>query len=264
MPARRARPSRDAPAEPDASRRASPDERPSRRSPRQEPSRRKPKATDSEKKPDRRRNRAMLRRSAGRFAVGAGRRPNQPADEPAAGSSHRPASTRPPAATGRAKPAADDKPATEDKPAARTTSQPNDRPAGRDRLRPTKAEAPRRPQPEPASQPATLVKVQLHFGEEINRPTLMKMIEEDLHNVGLPDGPLRSDQSAVQAGQHARLQGLGAVDSADGRAETEKLLTHTKGRLAETPVFPLANQIGGKVAGDTKTAGDRMPCWPAW
>ena len=34
--------------------------------------------------------------------------------------------------------------------------------------------------------------------------------------------------------------------------ETEKLLDATKERLAETPVFPLANQIGGKVAGDTQ------------
>ena len=35
--------------------------------------------------------------------------------------------------------------------------------------------------------------------------------------------------------------------------QTERLLEHVQHRLAETPVFPTANNIGGKVASDTET-----------
>ena len=37
------------------------------------------------------------------------------------------------------------------------------------------------------------------------------------------------------------------------REQTEKLLSTVQQELAETPVFPSANNIGGKVAGDTET-----------
>ncbi len=77
------------------------------------------------------------------------------------------------------------------------------------------------------------------------------MIEEDLHVVGLPT--VRFDLTNPQYKQgstHGYKDWELSIPLT--AADTEKLLAHIMGRLAGTAVFPLANQIGGKVAGDTK------------
>jgi len=154
------------------------------------------------------------------------------------------------------KPAAE-KPAADDKTAAKESAPADDKPAAEDKSASTP------PADSPASEsigsestgaaerPSTLIKFALHFGEEINRPTLLTMIGEDLRTVGLPKVGFELTNPKYQPGSTHGFKDweLTIPLTVD---EANKLLSHTKGRLAETAVFPLANQIGGKVAGDTK------------
>ncbi|HEX4142063.1 MAG TPA: protein translocase subunit SecD [Pirellulales bacterium] len=170
----------------------------------------------------------------------------------------KPPTTKTPAAED--KPAATEKPAAEEKPATTpasesTTTEPDSAKsdsAKSDSAKPDTGDTtPAESTLSESTKPAVLVKYSLHFGEEINRPTLMKMIEEDLHAVGLP--AVRFDLTNPQykpGSTHGYKDWELSIPLTD--EETEKLLAHTKGRLAQTAVFPLANQIGGKVAGDTK------------
>ena len=95
--------------------------------------------------------------------------------------------------------------------------------------------------------------VDLHFGEEINRPTLQEMIEEDLHSAASPRGPIRFDQSPVQGGQHATAYKDWELSIALPPADTRQTARHTsKAASRRRRSFRWPNQIGGKVAGDTK------------
>jgi SecD/SecF fusion protein len=213
---------------------------------------------ETDKKPEAEKSGELRRRASGSLVALAGGL-DEPANEIVLAQATDAATSDKPATD--EKPAAEDKPATDDKPAAEkpATDKPagDDQPAAEDKTaKDDKPSAEAKPDAASdtaatAGKPAVMVKTTLHFREDINRPTLEKMIEEDLQLAKLP--AVRFDLSNAQykpGSTHGfKDWELSIPLTAE---ETEMLLNKTKDRLAGTPVFPLANQIGGKVAGDTQ------------
>ena len=102
---------------------------------------------------------------------------------------------------------------------------------------------------EPAAVGGT--EVQLHFGEEINLPTLRKTLEKELEEAKLPLVPfdLSNPKFVSQS-----MKGFHdwKLSIALSPAQTETLLKQMQVKLASTPVFPSSSNIGGKVAGKTQ------------
>ncbi len=93
--------------------------------------------------------------------------------------------------------------------------------------------------------------VQLHFTEKINRPTLGKLVEENLTEAKLPAVKfyLTNSQATAQD-NHAYSDWKLAIDLSP--QDAKPLLDQMQARLAELPVFPSSSVIGAKVAGDTQ------------
>ena len=158
--------------------------------------------------------------------------------------------------TGSAK--APDQTSTPDQPAAKPAEPPA-----------ATADAPAEPaaRPEPPAKPATpadtsaisapgpevagATEVQLHFTEKINRPTLAKLVDENLAEAKLPVVKYSlSNPDATVQDNHAYSDWKLSIDLSPD--ETRPLLEQMQSRLADLPVFPSSSVIGAKVAGDTQ------------
>jgi SecD/SecF fusion protein len=103
-----------------------------------------------------------------------------------------------------------------------------------------------------AAEAGTLAK--LHFPDSINYASLETMLNEARAAAQLPEAvfDLSSPDPDYTPGSSITVQNWDVRISLP-REQTEKLLSTVQQQLAETPVFPSANNIGGKVAGDTET-----------
>ncbi len=102
--------------------------------------------------------------------------------------------------------------------------------------------------------PSSLVggtRVELNFPESISHETLTEMIKQQLTTMESVTVPFRLRNAEYKPGSDATYENWTLEIGLDG-AQTETLLRAIQTRLAETPVFPGSNQIGGKVAGDTQ------------
>ena len=116
------------------------------------------------------------------------------------------------------------------------------------------ARAPRR-----SSMPATraakasdiATRVELKFGEPISYVALSDRINERLTALKLPAVRFELTNPKYQEGSSSPFETWTlTIDLPPG--ETQRLLDSIKSELASTPVFPSANEIGGKVAGDAQ------------
>ena len=64
---------------------------------------------------------------------------------------------------------------------------------------------------------------------------------------------MSSPDKRIHARQQRGRERLGRDRHFAAKSKRETLLEHVQQQLAETPVFPTANNIGGKVASDTET-----------
>ena len=142
------------------------------------------------------------------------------------------------------KPAEDSPPADEEKPAADASAA--DVPADTS------------PQSEPGAEVAaegnSLVggtSVELSFPQVIGYEPLAEMIEEQLTARELVNVPFVLRNPEYQPGSDAPYQDWTLSIGLD-QAQARSLLEGIQEQLAETPVFPSSNRIGGKVAGDTQ------------
>ncbi len=94
----------------------------------------------------------------------------------------------------------------------------------------------------------------LHFPDGINYASLEAILNEGRKASDLPETvfDLSSPDPDYTPGSSITVQNWDVRVSLP-REQTEKLLNTVQGELAETPVFPTANNIGGKVASDTET-----------
>jgi SecD/SecF fusion protein len=94
----------------------------------------------------------------------------------------------------------------------------------------------------------------LHFPDSINYASLETILNEGRKAAGLPEAvfDLSSPDQEYTPGSSITVQNWDVRVSLP-REQTEKLLSTVQAELAETPVFPTANNIGGKVASDTET-----------
>jgi SecD/SecF fusion protein len=94
----------------------------------------------------------------------------------------------------------------------------------------------------------------LHFPDSINYASLETILNEGRTAAGLPEAvfDISSSDPEYTPGSSITVQNWDVRVSLP-REQTEKLLSTVQGELAETPVFPTANNIGGKVASDTET-----------
>jgi SecD/SecF fusion protein len=103
----------------------------------------------------------------------------------------------------------------------------------------------------PASEQATATEVKLHFGEEINQPTLRKSIEMELETAKLPLVPFELSNPKFVSHSAKGFQDWNLAIQLSPQ-DTKQLLEQMQIRLAHTPVFPSSSNIGGKVAGKTQ------------
>lgn len=105
----------------------------------------------------------------------------------------------------------------------------------------------------PAAAPTGSVAT-LKFPDAINYASLESRLKEAQQANSLPETAFDISSSDPQytAGSSIALQDW-TVRSSLNKEQTETLLGSVKQQLKDTPVFPTANNIGGKVAGDTET-----------
>ncbi|HZZ27869.1 MAG TPA: protein translocase subunit SecD, partial [Pirellulales bacterium] len=103
-----------------------------------------------------------------------------------------------------------------------------------------------------ASEIGTVAK--LHFPDGINYVSLETMLNDARTAAQLPEAvfDLSSSDPDYTPGSSITVKDW-TVRASLPREQTEKLLGNVRQQLAETPVFPTANNIGGKVASDTET-----------
>ena len=93
--------------------------------------------------------------------------------------------------------------------------------------------------------------VQLHFAEKINRPTLAKLVEDNLSEAKLPAVKFNlTNPQATSQDNHSYSDWKLAIDLQPKDAQV--LLDQMQTQLADLPVFPSSSVIGAKVAGDTQ------------
>jgi len=94
----------------------------------------------------------------------------------------------------------------------------------------------------------------LKFPDAINYASLESRLKEAQTANSLPETAfdISSTDPQYTPGSSIALENW-TVRSSLNKEQTETLLSAVKQQLAETPVFPTANNIGGKVAGDTET-----------
>ncbi|MBI3838729.1 MAG: protein translocase subunit SecF, partial [Planctomycetia bacterium] len=121
------------------------------------------------------------------------------------------------------------------------------------------------PQPAPAASPGqrgaatdeasqTMVggtRVSLTFPQDISYGPLREMIDKELAELKLSNVTYELRNPKYQIGSDARYPEW-TLETTLKPDQTEALLKLMQDRLANTPVFPSSNQIGGKVAGDTQ------------
>ena len=94
--------------------------------------------------------------------------------------------------------------------------------------------------------------VALTFPQEISHARLEEMVQKELDGLHLKDVAFELANPKYQTGSDAPF-GQWTLATSLGQDQTESLLRNIQTDLANTPVFPSSNQIGGKVAGDTQT-----------
>lgn len=103
-----------------------------------------------------------------------------------------------------------------------------------------------------AAEAGTVAK--LHFPDGINYTSLETMLKDARASAQLPEAviDLSSPDPEYTPGSSITVQNWDVRVSLP-REQAEKLLSTVQQQLADTPVFPTANNIGGKVASDTET-----------
>jgi SecD/SecF fusion protein len=102
--------------------------------------------------------------------------------------------------------------------------------------------------------PAAGTIAKLRFPDGINYASLESRLKEALKANSLPEAAfdISSVDPQYTPGSSIALE-YWTVRSSLNKEQTETLLSSVKQQLAESPVFPTASNIGGKVAGDTET-----------
>ncbi len=104
--------------------------------------------------------------------------------------------------------------------------------------------------PKPAEPPALSTAVALDFPEKINLPTLQSTIQDALAAEGVPNAGF--DLTAEGMASRLKPYQTWALSTDLEPAKTRAVLERVATKLANTPVYLSANEIGGKVAGNTK------------
>jgi SecD/SecF fusion protein len=114
------------------------------------------------------------------------------------------------------------------------------------------AKAAEQPKAEMAANTDTIAT--LKFPDALNYASLESMLIDAQKTNSLPDTvfDISSTDKEFTPGSSLAVQDW-TVRSSLTKEQTDTLLNSVKKQLAETPVFPTANNIGGKVAGDTET-----------
>ena len=94
-------------------------------------------------------------------------------------------------------------------------------------------------------------RVTLTFPQEISNTPLREMVQRALDALELKDAVFELKNPDYQLGSDARYHEW-TLETTLPKEQTEALLNRMQTTIAETPVFPSSNQIGGKVAGATQ------------
>jgi SecD/SecF fusion protein len=94
-------------------------------------------------------------------------------------------------------------------------------------------------------------RVTLTFPQEISYTPLREMVQQALDALEIKDAVFELKNPDYQLGSDARYHEW-TLETTLPKEQTEALLNRMQTTIAETPVFPSSNQIGGKVAGDTQ------------
>jgi SecD/SecF fusion protein len=123
-----------------------------------------------------------------------------------------------------------------------TSAKPDQKPAEKD--------AKAAPDEKPAEPPALSTAVALDFPEKINLPTLQSTIQDALTAEGVPNAGFELAADGMTS--RLRPYQTWALSTELDPAKTRTVLERVATKLANTPVYLSANEIGGKVAGNTK------------
>jgi SecD/SecF fusion protein len=106
----------------------------------------------------------------------------------------------------------------------------------------------------PTSSDSNITEAHLRFPDKIDFASLDAILRQGLADAGLPEAvfDLSSPDPQYTPGSSLAVQDW-IVRVSLPKGQTEKLLNQVAANVANTPVFPTANSIGGKVASDTKT-----------
>lgn len=94
-------------------------------------------------------------------------------------------------------------------------------------------------------------RVTLTFPQEISYTPLREMVQKALDALEIKEVTFDLKNPDYQLGSDARYHEW-TLETTLPQEQTESLLKRIQATIAETPVFPSSNQIGGKVAGDTQ------------
>jgi SecD/SecF fusion protein len=94
-------------------------------------------------------------------------------------------------------------------------------------------------------------RAKLKFPQSISYAPLREMIQKELDALHVKEAVFEISNPDYQFGSDAGY-GDWLLETTLNRDQTDALLKRIHAQLAETPVFPSSNQIGGKVAGDTQ------------
>jgi SecD/SecF fusion protein len=94
-------------------------------------------------------------------------------------------------------------------------------------------------------------RVTLTFPQEISYTPLREMVQKALDALEIKEVTFDLKNPDYQLGSDARYHEW-TLETTLSQEQTESLLKRIQATIAETPVFPSSNQIGGKVAGDTQ------------
>ncbi len=145
---------------------------------------------------------------------------------------------------------AKESPEPEAKTAPEAKSDPETKSEPAEKTEPAEKPAPAPGEAKPA-EASGATEVALHFTEKINRPTLAKLIDENLAEAKLPAVKYSlTNPDASAQDNHAFSDWTLSIDLSP--SDARPLLEQMKTRLADLPVFPSSSVIGAKVAGDTQ------------
>ncbi len=150
-------------------------------------------------------------------------------------------------------------PQPSDKPADAKESAPTEKPSEAEKPAEKPAAASTKPA-EPAEEATAPVsradmaggtRVELDFDQEISYSPLREMIDREMKELGYKEDRFELSNPKYQFGSDMPFT-TWTLETTLKADQTEGLLQKIQRQLAETPVFPSSNQIGGKVAGDTQ------------